>query len=104
MLQEESKFVTHRPLPPPIVKHLRRFFQKVLFAGILFTAKLTPLLIMLTPRNDTRNDELTSTIKKPFLFLNTKNFFSRLSGISANLHRLVTGNREAATLVLIYFA
>ena len=46
----------HRLLPPPIVKHLRRFFQKVLFAGILFTAKLTPLLSMLTPRNDTRNE------------------------------------------------
>ena len=30
--------VTHRPLHLHAVKHLRRFFQKVLFAGILFTA------------------------------------------------------------------
>ena len=80
-----------------VVRHLRRFFQKVLFAGILFTVKLTPLLNMLTQRNDARNDKLTATITKPFLFLNTKNFFVGFQEVQQNQQRLATANSEAAT-------
>ena len=53
---------------PPRSQTSKRVFQKVLFAGILFTAKLTPLLNMLTKRNDARNDKLTATITKPVVF------------------------------------
>ena len=59
---------------------------------------------MLTQRNDARNDKLTATITKPFLFLNTKNFFVGFQQVRQNQQRLVTVNSEAATLVLIYFA
>ena len=38
VLQEESKFVTQWQLHLHVIKHLRRVFQKVLFAGIKFTA------------------------------------------------------------------
>ena len=59
---------------------------------------------MLTQRNDARNDKLTATITKPFLFLNTKNFFVGFQEVQQNQQRLVTVNSEAATPVLIYFA
>ena len=104
MLQEESKFVNHRRLLPPRSQISKCVFQKVLFEGILFTVKLTPLLNMLTQRNDARNDKLTATITKPFLFLNTKNFFVGFQQVQQNQQRLVTVNSEAATLLLIYFA
>ena len=104
MLQEDSKSVTHRPLHLHEVKHLRRFSQKVLFARILFTAKLTPLLNMLTQRNDARNEKLTATLTKPFLFLTQITFFVGFQEVQQNQQRLVTFNSEAATLLLIYFA
>ena len=44
MLQEVSKFVNHRRLLPPRIQTSKRIFQKVLFAEISFTVKLTPLL------------------------------------------------------------
>ena len=98
MLQEESKFVNHRRLLPPRSQTSKRVFQKVLFVGILFTVKLTPLLNILTQRNEARNDKLTATITKPFLFLNTKNFFVGFQQVQQNQRRLVTVNSEAATL------
>ena len=104
MLQEESKFVNHRRRLPPPSQTSKRVFQNVLFAGILFTVKLTPLLNMLTQRNDARNDKLTATITKPFFFLNTNNFFVGFQEVQENQQRLVTVNSEAATPVLIYFA
>ena len=103
MLKEERKFVNHRQLLPPHSQTSKRVLQKVLFAGILFTVKLTPLLNMLTQRNDARNDRLTATITKPFFF-NTMNFFVGFQEVQQNQQRLVTVNSEAATPVLIYFA
>ena len=50
MLQEESKFVNHRRLLSPGIQTSKRIFQKVLFAEILFTVKLTPLLNSLLRR------------------------------------------------------
>ena len=104
MLQEESKFVNHRGLLPPRSQTSKRVFQKVLFAGILFTVKLSPLLNMLTQRNDARNDKLTATITKSFLFLNSKYFFVGFQEVQQNQQRLVIVHSEAATPVLIYFA
>ena len=60
---------------------------------------------MLTQRNDARNDKLTATITKPFLFLNSKFFFVGFQEVQQNQQRLqVTVHSEAATPVLIYFA
>ena len=90
MLKEESKFVNHRQLLLPRSQTSKRVFQKVLFARILFTVKLTPLLNMLTQRNDARNDKLTVTITKPFFFKNTKNIFVGFQEVQQNQQRLVT--------------
>ena len=59
---------------------------------------------MLTQRNDARNDKLTATIAKPFLFLTQITFFVGFQEVQQNQQRLVTVNSEAATLLLIYFA
>ena len=59
---------------------------------------------MLTQKNDARNDKLTATITKPFLFLTQITIFEGFQEVQQNQQRLLTVSSEAATLLLIYFA